>query len=128
MPWCPHITILLAAGGASDATQTSISPRVSGQGRTVSCDQAMPLGPPRAEVERHSHAASCLHLCILLSPAEHLSGVPRDREGETLLFDIENLGRLFKAIGKMPREAVGSRNDTAEPWTHWTCALALDQR
>lgn len=90
--------------------------------------QAMPPGPPRAEAERHRHAASCLHLCVLLSPAEHLSGVPRDKEGETLLFDIENLGRLFKAIGKMPREAVGSRNDTAEPWTHRTCAPALDQR
>lgn len=87
----------------------------------------MPLGPSRAEAERHRHAASCLQLCILLSPAEHLGGGPHDREGNTLLFDIENLGRLFKAIGKMPREAVGSGNDTAEPWTHRTCALASDQ-
>lgn len=49
MPWCPHITILLAAGGASDATQTSISPRVSGQGRRVSCDPKPCLRDPRGQ-------------------------------------------------------------------------------
>lgn len=49
-------------------------------------------------------------------------------EGNTPLFDIENLGRLFKAIGKMPREAVGSGNDTTEPLTHQTCTPASAQR
>lgn len=46
MPWCPHITILVAAGGASDATHTSISPGVLGQGRGVSCDPSHASGTP----------------------------------------------------------------------------------